>query len=171
MLKQFSEKFVDSLVKKRGSLVLTPEYQEEVLSRAKRVRSCDYVAPFTIKNGVTNSAGLVTRANWIFILTNSACYWENMAVSDFPKIAVNFPYYEPKTPFNTRVQDWGAVPSNLVFGREALTGQMQHFEEYKNLYYMLDQRFVIQVDIKANAGQYGRGAVLLSGLEVDLNEV
>lgn len=167
MLKQFNEKFVDSLVKKRGALVLSPEYQDEIIKRAKRVRACDYVSKFEIKNGASFTQSVTTRANWSFILTNAAVYWENTTVGNMPKIAVNFPYFVPKSPFNTPVDDWGAVPSNLVFGREGLT----RFEEYKNLYYALDQRFVIELDAKAMPGQYARGYVLLSGLEIDLTEV
>lgn len=170
MLRSFGEKFFNEFVKKRGKLVLTREEQEEVLSMAKRVRACDYVVNFEIKNGVVNGKGIVTRANWIFLLTNASCYW-NMVVSDFPKVAIEFPNLAPQSPFNTVPQDFGCVPSNLVFGREALTGKMQHFEEYKNLYYMLHQRFPINLYVKSAPGIYGRGSVILSGLEIDLNEV
>ena len=171
MLKQFNVKFYEYFVKQRGKLILSREEQKMVLARSKVVRDCDYIVNFEIKNGAAFTQSVTTRANWIFILTNAACYWENIAVGDFPKIALDFPYYEPKTPFSTEASDWGAVPSNLVFGREALAGRMQHFEEYKNLYYLLNQRFVINLDIKAKAGQFGRGSVILSGLEIDLNGV
>lgn len=168
MLKQFSEKFLDRLVKKRGSLILEPDAQNKVLSASKIVRSVDYVLNFEIDNGATTTKGVTTRANWLFILTNAAVYWENMDLSDFPKVAVKFPYYDSATPFATVPDDWGAVPSNLVFGREGLTGKMQHFEEYKNLYFLLGQRFSINLDVKAKSGQYGRGYVILSGIEINL---
>lgn len=171
MLKQFNEKFWASLVKKRGALVVSSEAQREIIESSKKVRSCDYVVNFEVKNGAANMQNVVTRANWLFILTNAAVYWDSFNVADFPKISVKFPYYTPDSPFNTPAKDIGCVPSNLVFGREGLNGKMQHFEEYKNLYYLLNQRFVITLDAICKIGQYGRGAVLLSGLEIDLNEV
>ena len=171
MLKQFDVKFFEALVKNRGSLVLTREQQERVLSASKKVRSVDYIFNFDVVNGAAKQASNVTRANWLFLLTNAAVYWDSFSVSDFPKVSVKFPYYSPDSPFSTPVEDWGAVPSNLVFGREGLTGKNGHFEEYKNLYYILGQRFVIQCDVKAAAGQYGHGSVILTGLEIDLDEV
>ena len=171
MLKQFNVTFWEYLVKDRGAVVISRNVQDEILRRAKNVRSVDYIAPFNIVNGEANTRDIVTRAKWRFILTNASCFFENMSAADFPKIAVNFPYFVPKSPFNTPAEDVGAVPASIVFGREGLTGKMQHFEEQKNLYYTLDQRFVIEIDLKAKAGQYGRGYVLLSGLEVDISGV
>lgn len=171
MLRSFSQKFISEFVKKRDSLVLNSDQQKEIIDKSKRVRSCDYVANFVVKNGVAKTSGIVTRANWRFLLTNVCCYWENLSLSDFPKVSLEFPYFVPKTPFRTRAADWGAVPSNLVFGREGLTGAFHHYEEAKNLYYLLDQRFVINLNVKSNTGIYSRGTVLLTGLELDLSEV
>lgn len=170
MLKQFDTSIFKNLVKDSGPLCSSEE-QKRVLMAAKSVRSVDYIFNFEVVNGAVKSASNVTRANWLFIITNAAVWWESFAVADFPKVAVKFPYYSPDTPFNTPVDDWGAVPSDLVFGREGLTGKNAHFEEFKNLYYVLDQRFVINCDVKAAAGQYGRGAVILTGLEIDLDGV
>ena len=168
MLLQFNEKLWRSLVKRRGLLVLSDEAQKEVLRRCKNVRSCDYVARFDVKNGVAESRGVVTRANWLFILTNIACFWEGADAATMPRVALNFPYYCPSSPFSTKVEDWGAVPCSLVLGREGLNGKNDHFEEYKDLFYILDQRFSVKLDVKADAGQYVRGSVMLSGLEVNL---
>ena len=171
MLKQFNEKFWYSLVKKRGALVVSTDAQNEIIERAKHVRSCDYIVNFDVKNGAAQMRNVVTRANWLFILTNAACFWNGVNVADLPKVSVKFPYYTPDSPFNTPVKDLGCVPENLVFGREGLTGKMKHFEEFKNIYYLLNQRFVINLDVIGKAGQYAHGSVILSGLEIDLNEV
>lgn len=181
MLKQFNEGFFSELVKKRGELVTEPAKRDEILKAAKRIRSCDYLFNFDIKNGVANSKSMTTRANWIFLLTNAACYWESsssvypLPVMDFPRVGVNFENFSPRTPFNSSVENYGTVKSGLVFGRENSeyldAFKNSHFEEYKNLYYLLDQRFTISLDIKSTPSYNIRGSVILSGLELDLNEV
>lgn len=166
MLKQFNETFFDALVNKRGSLVLGVDKQNEICKNAKNVRSVDYVVKIEVNNGVANPLSIVTRANWHFILTNAAVYWDpSNDVADYPRVGLNFPDYTPQSPFGTLPADVYTVPTNLVFGREGAG----RFEEYKNLYYSLGQRFVIEVHTKATKpNDYRRGYLMLTGLEVNL---
>lgn len=166
MLNQFNEKIFGELVKKRNEKVLDANKVKEILNASKMCRSVDYVYDFDVVNGNAKTKSCVTRANWLFILTNAACWWENLTVGQLPKVLVEFKNFDPNTPFNTPADDWGAVPCSIVFGREGLT----RFEEYKNLFYILDQRFVISLDVKPNLS-YSRGHVLLSGIEVDLESL
>lgn len=166
MLKQFNEKIFGELVKKRAGKILDALKRNEVISASKIVRSVDYVFAFDVKNNYAQTQSCVTRANWLFILTNAACYWDSLSINQLPKVAVEFKNYVPKTPFNTVAEDWGAVPCNLVFGREGVG----RFEEYKNLFYVLDQRFVISLDVKPNLA-YSRGHVILSGVEISLEDL
>lgn len=169
MLQQQTEKLFNSFVKRGGAVVVSRERQEDIIKRAKRVRAVDYVLEFDCINGVSTSKSVTTRANWIFILTGAACQWNN-DVSKFPRVAVNFENYPVKSPFNSEVEFSGSVPSNLVFGRESLTGENAHFEEYKDFCYVLDQRFVISLDVFPQSAENFRGSVILTGLEVDLSE-
>lgn len=177
MLRQFNQKLYESLVKKCGAAVVGKSSVDEILKAAKRVRSADYVLSFDIKDGKADSKSTVTRANWLFILTNAACYWESPATpfpvpsGDWPKVGVNFENFVPSSPFNSKIEDFGTVPTSLVFGREDEEYIHEHFEEYKNLYYLLNQRFVISLDVKSSPTYYLRGSVILTGLEIDLNEV
>ena len=169
MLQQQTEKLFNSFVKRGGAVVVSRERQEDIIKRAKRVRAVDYVLEFNCINGVSTSKSVTTRANWLFILTGAACLWNN-DVSKFPRVAVNFENYPVKSPFNSEVEFSGSVPSNLVFGREALTGKNAHYEEYKDFCYVLDQRFVLSLDVFPQSSENFRGIVILTGLEVDLSE-
>jgi hypothetical protein len=168
MLQQ-TEKIFDSFVKRGGAVVVSRERQEDIIKRAKRVRAVDYVLEFDCINGVSTSKSVTTRANWFFILTGAACLWHN-DVSKFPRVSVNFENYPVKSPFNSEVEFSGSVPSNLVFGREALNGKDAHYEEYKDFCYVLDQRFVISLDVFPQSSENFRGNVILTGIEVDLSE-
>lgn len=172
MLRQFVQKVYSSLVKDPGAAVVDADRRAEYLENARNVRAVDYVAKFEVKNGAASMRSLVTRANWRFIMTGAAVFWESFDPSNMPKVSVSFDAFAPSSPFrNTDKGELNAVPCSLVFGREGLTGIKNHFEEYKNLFYVLDQRFSITLDAVANAGQYGRGYVLLTGVEVNLGTV
>ena len=172
MIKQFVQKVYAALVKDPRASIVEGDRRAEFLKDARDVRAVDYVAKFDVINGVASMRSIVTRANWRFIMTGAAAFWETFDASNMPKLSVTFNSFAPNSPFrNTDKGETVAVPCALVFGREGLTGVKNHFEEYKNLFYVLDQRFSITLDAVANAGQYGRGYVLMTGVEVNLGTV
>ena len=174
MLKQFDQRMVGDFVQKKGSLVIGTEGQKDLLRKAKKIRSADYIFRFEVKDGVAPEQSVSTRANWLFVLTNVAVYWHDepfgASVANYPRVAIDFPYYCPSSPFGAPAEEIGSVPSNSMIAREGIEGHWNHFEEYKNLMYVLDQKFVINARVKAAAGDYLRGDVILSGLEFDITD-
>lgn len=132
---------------------------------ARRVRCADYVYKYTLNGGrITRTE--TTHANWFFILTNAAAYTENTEVANLPEIALDFQDSVQATPFVTAVEKAGAVPSNLVFGREGVG----RYEEYKNLFWVLGDRINVSVQVNPVNNTPCRSYVLLSGVEIDLSE-
>lgn len=180
MLKQFSQKFFQGFTGlKPGHTVLSRSEQKIILDTCKNVRQKDYVFPLTIEGGTPARAMVTTTANWYFLLTNAAVYWDDnqwtLETKDYPRVSVKFTPFVPDSPFQTVPDELDAVRSNLVMGREMAyysvggVGDYLHFEEYKNLYYSLWQRITFDVEaFPAVPNQTARGYLLLSGLEFDL---
>lgn len=162
MLKSFTEKIYKALTGRKGPL-LDSSTQQELLTAAKYTRSKDYVVEFDFTTGGFKTAEFTTFANWRFILTGVAIFFVGEDKENYPKIGIDFVNYVPKTPLNTPVEDIGTAPASLVYGCET---DGERFEEYKNLYYYLGQRFDINVNAKAvTPGFAGRGYVLVTGIE------
>ena len=135
------------------------------INEAGRVRCKDYVFKLPIENGGRVSREFTTTANWFFILTNAAVWFEGLTGTNAPRVTIDFPDYPVNTPFGTAIEYDNAVPAPLVFGSEG----GEHFEEYKNLFYLLGDRININAGAKSAAGTYCHGYILLTGLEIDLN--
>ena len=167
MIKQFDETIRDYLLGPSKTRRLTSNGEVlKLLYDSQRVRNTDYIIYFD-SNGTTakQSKEIVTRANWYFILTNAAC-WFDVGVDAFPKLGVRFADISPNSPFRAEDTPGGPVLAKLDWGRES--DDLPHFEEYKNLYWALGQRIAINVDFKPLTSGPIRGAVLLSGIEINL---
>lgn len=136
------------------------------LGDARRVRCKDYVYALDIVNGVQVTKNLTTTANWFFILTNAAVWFDGLTGSNSPDVRINFPDNVVNGPFAYAIDKRG-VPASLVFGREG----GDRFEEYKNLFYVMGDRVNIEVTATPAAGTYCHGYVFLTGVEVDLKGV
>lgn len=170
-MKQIIEKVWDEFVEGGAALVVDGNAQRLLLQRARQCRAVDYVSKFTVSNSRSNYDGITTRSNWIFMLTGAACYWEGLNPDELPMVCVQFPYRVPNMMFNTPVKDVGAAEECLVFGREGIEGKFQHFEEYRELKFMLSQRFTFKINVvPKSSGVYSRGYVVLNGLEFDMGD-
>lgn len=167
MLRLFSQKLVSELVKKPGQRILSPDAQNAIFCAARRVRGCDFVYNFDVANGEFINKTVTTRSNWFFILTNAAVYWDTTDINNLPRVSIDFPNYSPSSPFSSEIKELLTVPTKLVFGSEDSAGR---YEEPKNILYALGKTFSIGVSVKPNPAQYVRGCVLLSGLEIDVDE-
>lgn len=151
---------------KPGAAVLTPEKQKEIQKAAKAVRSKDYIFNFDIPNGGSSGEIVVTTtANWFFVLTGAAVHFVEAAGD--PSIRLTYQDFAPSSPFKSTPQELNAVPANVVFAKEHQTGG--RFEEFKNLWYVLGQRIVINAECFCNGPT--RGSLILTGLEFDLQAV
>ena len=168
MLKSFAEKFYKKLVDVApGRSILSAAQRDKILFDAKRVRAKDYVLNFTFRDGQITNRGVTTTANWYFILTGAAVYFEGANDTDLPKIGIKFQDFTPTSPFGTVPEDLGDVNAALVFGREGLPAG--RWEEFKNLYFSLAQRITINVEAIPKNAEPFRGWVILTGLEFDLS--
>ena len=189
MLKSFNEKlFRDFVDFRRGRICLGASHAAQGVDASKILRSVDYVLPFEMQRVIQATeperpryyGAVTTKGNWGFILTNAAIsvnlcakrndiYTENISKDNFPKVKIEFRNLAPSSPFETSTEDAGAVSSPLVIGCE----NSGRYVEAKNLFYFLNQRFTIDVEILGNKEFSGgtwcaeglRGAVVLSGLE------
>lgn len=167
MLKSFAEKFFKQIVDvKPGRTIFSSEQRDQILFDAKRVRSIDYVLNFDITDGQLHTRGVTTTANWYFILTGAAVFFENTDAADLPKVGIKFQDFTPSSPFGTVPEDLGAVNAVLAFGREGLP--LGRWEEFKNIYFSLAQRVTINVETLPNNSEPLRGHVILTGLEFNL---
>ena len=167
MLKSFAENFFKQIVDvKPGRTIFSDEQRDQILFDAKRVRSIDYVLNFDITDGQLHTRGVTTTANWYFILTGAAVFFENTAAADLPKVGIKFQDFTPSSPFGTVPEDLGAVNAVLAFGREGLP--LGRWEEFKNIYFSLAQRVTINVETLPNNSEPLRGHVILTGLEFNL---
>lgn len=173
MLKSFTEKFYQGLTgKKPCDLVLSDTRRDEILYNGKRIRSKDYIFDFDVLSPPKVQEKVVTTtARWLFLLTGAAVYNEETFYTfNTAKVGINFESVASLSPFRGDVPaDLNTVINELVFARE---GQHlpfmvnHHFEEYKNLYYLLDQRVNIKVTIKPTLVIPYRLHVILTGLEI-----
>lgn len=173
MLKSFSEKFFQGLTgKKPGDLVLTDARRDEIIYNSKRVRSKDYIFDFDVTAPAKVQEKVVTTtARWLFLMTGAAVYNEETIYRiNSAKVGINFESVASLSPFRGDVPaDLNTVINELVFAREGQHLPLMvnhHFEEYKNLYYLLDQRVNIKVTIKPTLATDYRMHVLLTGIEI-----
>ena len=101
-------------------------------------------------------------------MTGAAVHFEDLAPAQFPRVCVKFPIFCPETPFNAERGKFDTVPSGLVFGREGAAGL--HFEEYKNLFYLLGDTFTIEAEaLNDTSVNDMRGSLVITGVELDLS--
>lgn len=168
MLKSFAESIYQKVNDvKSGRAIYSEAQRDEILFTAKRVRAKDYILPFDIYDGRIETRGVTTTANWYFVLTGAAVFFENCPASDIPKIGVKFQDFTPSSPFGTVAEDLNDVNAALVFGREGLPAG--RWEEFKNLYFSLAQRITINVEAIPKNAEPLRGWVILTGLEFNLS--
>lgn len=174
MLKSFSEKVFQGLTGiKPGRLVLSEAARDDIVYTAKRVRSKDYIFSFDVAGQNSYEKTITTTARWKFICCGVAV----AAVRDYPRnvappeIGIKF---ESLASLSTLRNDdptkLNRVLSELVFpieGKNPTTYTGAHFEEYKNLFAVLDQRVNITVSVKGGNVLVNRPLfVMVTGIEV-----
>lgn len=157
--KRFYSLFSGYREKEHG--VFTAENAAKFLVDARLVRCKDYVFYLSSSHHATT---LTTTSNWFFVLTNAAVYFPFKNVREFPKTEIEFLDSVCTSPFGAPVEYDPGVPSPLVFAREGLG----RFEEYKNLFYVLGDHINLRVKAHPVDSEPFMGAVLLSGVEVNL---
>lgn len=167
MIKQFDETIRDYLIGTRKNRRLNSNNDVlKLLYDSQRVRNTDYIIYFDSNDTLEKQyKEIVTRSNWYFILTNAACCFD-VGTIDFPKIGVKFSDISPNSPFRSEDTPGDPVLAKLDFGRE--TEKLPHFEEYKNIFWALGQRIAINVNFEPINSHPIRGAVLLTGVEINL---
>lgn len=178
MLKQTVESVYKSLVRRRGVSLLDAAAQADLLRGARRVRCVDYIAPWTIQGANGTAQTVCTRANWRFILTGISCYSERHP--DIPNAYPLFKFGFKNLPITTSLKNddpdlLNLVPSRCVIaleGQDVTPGTFFHFEESKNVLYILPERAIIETDVMPYKDLLGmfyvenRGAILYSGIEI-----
>lgn len=182
MIKTYTEELFQRFTgQKQNAVIGSRAEQNEILCTCKNVRAKDYIFDFDLTAAKPRQLKAVTTAaNWYFVLLNVAVSFgdgvEALDVNgaNWPRIAITFPDYEPNTPLKTsEPQFMNAVQSALVFARESANenGVKLHYEEAKNFYYSLEQRFTIDVEAVRTGSADVRGSVILTGLEINLEGV
>ena len=179
MLKSFSEKIFQGLTGiKPDRLVLSEAEQNEIIYKAKRVRSKDYVFSFTPKTNIfgqpknTYEKTVTTTARWKFICTGVAFDADNdyIRATTPPTIGIRFDSLASQSPFRSQDQaQMNRVSAQLVIPIEGKNEQYFpgcHFEEYKNLFFVLDQRVNITVSLQAGSVADYHATVIITGIEV-----
>lgn len=174
MLKSYTEAFCQRLTGlKNGCTIKDATQVRHILETCKNARAKDYVFKFEIAAGDTVRDAVTTTANWRFLLCGISAYFYDdggaLAVGDWPRVSVNFENFSLSSPFGAGARDVNRVASNLVFGREGLTGGPHHLEESKRIFLDLGQRFTTMLEAKGGAVPCF-GAVLLTGVEINENE-
>lgn len=173
------------LVNDNAVSVLTPERQTEILRAAKTVRNMDYVSRWVIPGTVANSTAqqITTRANWLFVLTDISIWEQEANDAGLPRFNLTFEtlpenvIFKDRTPEN--IANTNTVPAHLCVGSQGLWRPTSfeknyHFEEPKDTLIVCPQRSVIGVKIQPYTNMngltynYRRGALLLSGLEIEI---
>lgn len=153
---------------KTGRPITDRAAQLAAVRAARRCRSKDYIFNFEIHGNTVVRSAVTTSAGWFFIMTGAAVHFEDLAPAQFPRVGVKFPIFCPETPFNAERGKFDTVPSGLVFGREGASGL--HFEEYKNLFYLLGDTFTIEAEaLKDTLVNDMRGSLVITGVELDLS--
>lgn len=171
MLKSFTEKIFQGLTDiKPGRLVLSEAERNEIIYKAKRVRAKDYVFNFNVTGSSSQEITVTTTARWKFICTGLAFYAENMDTNFPPTIGVKFESLSSLTPFrNDDPAQMNRVLAQMVIpieGKSPNYWKNVHFEEYKNLLQILDQRVNITVSIKPGVNTNYRASIIITGVEV-----
>lgn len=179
MLKSFAETIYKQVVDvKPGRVIFGDEQRDEILYRAKRVRAKDYVMEFVVPEdcpiGQVFSRTFTTTANWYFIMTGVAVMG-GMTNANYNgnELGIKFQNFYPTSPFGTEPENMGDIPYMLIGCEERTPGA--RWEEFKNLYYSLGQRFTVNVDLRHRspvaANEPFRVFVIVTGLEFNLEEV
>lgn len=180
MLKQTNESVFQALVKKRGASVLSTAQQVEICRAAKAVRSVDYVSNFSIPKLIKRATAdtVETRANWKFILTGIGIYtraWKqsNGRIAQ-PRFKFTFPVMPDSATIKNRTgaEELDTAQACLYMGCENhLFNDYAHFEEYKNVFFVLPQRSLIEVTVMNEdntnpefQNQYGQ--IIFTGIEI-----
>lgn len=173
MLKSCSEKIFQDLTGiKPGRLVLSDTQRDEILYKAKRVRSKDYIFNFTAPSGTTQEQTVTTTARWKFICTGIAFDADNDYIRATlpPTIGVKFESLASVSPFrNADPSEMNRVRAGMVIpmeGKKEIYFPNCHFEEYKQLFAVLDQRVNITVSFKAGSAPDYHATVIITGIEV-----
>lgn len=171
MLQSFTDKFYQGLTGRTPSaLVLDETTRDEILYNGKRLRSKDYVFEFGLTGSASHEKTETTTARWKFLLTGAAVYFENIDTNTPPTVGIRFESSASLSPF--RADDpaqMNRVLASLVLpmeGKPSAYFPYTYLEEFKNLYYMLDQRVNITVSIKPGVTTDFKAYVLLTGLEI-----
>lgn len=174
------------LVNDNGVSVLTMERQAEILRASKTVRNVDYVSNWVIPGTAANSTAqqITTRANWLFILTDISIWEQEATDAALPRFNLTFETLPENVIFKDRttenITNINTVPAHLCVGsqglwRPASFGKNYHFEEPKDTLIVCPQRSVIGVTIQPYSNMngliynYRRGALLISGLEIEID--
>ena len=171
MLKSFTEKIFQGLTDiKPGRLVLSEAERNEIIYKAKRVRAKDYVFNFDVTGSSSQEITVTTTARWKFICTGLAFYAHNLDTNIPPTIGVKFESLASLTPFrNDDPSQMNRVLSEMVIpleGKSPNYWKNVHFEEYKNLLQILDQRVNITVSINPGVNTDYRASIIITGVEV-----
>lgn len=165
-VRQLNRRFASVFSGDCGREIMTREQAARVLADSKKVRCKDYV--YNIETtGAPLHTTHTTTANWFFILCN-ASLWLDPNHSTDCGARVTFEDCPVKRALtNVDISESDIVPAALVFGEQGRGGR---FEEYKNLFWVLGDRINVTIDTYT-AGNAARGALLLSGVEIDLSGV
>lgn len=161
-VRQLNRRFAAVFSGDREREKMTLEAARAIVRDSARVRCRDYVFNFSTDTGRENIT-LTTTANWCFILCNASCFvYPEFAAAVFGARVTIEDRANARPVIAADMLDADYIPAALVFGKQG----GQHFEEYKNLYWLVGDRANITLDIAAG-GQPARGAVILTGVEID----
>lgn len=165
-VRQLNRRFASVFSEDYGREIMTREQARRVLVNSKKVRCKDYV--YSIETtGAPVHVTHTTTANWFFILCN-ASFWLDPNHANDCGARVTFEDCPVKRAITAvDISDADIVPAALVFGEQERGGR---FEEYKNLFWVLGDRINVTIDAYTG-GNAARGALLLSGIEIDLGGV
>lgn len=165
-VRQLNRRFASVFSGDWGREIMTREQAARVLADSKKVRCKDYVYNIETTGAPVHTTHTST-ANWFFILCN-ASLWLDPNHSTDCGARVTFEDCPVKRALtNVDITESDIVPAALVFGEQGRGGR---FEEYKNLLWVLGDRINVTIDTYT-AGNAARGALLLSGVEIDLSGV
>lgn len=182
MLKQTTESVIQALVKPRCAPILTAAAQQEILKASKNVRCVDYVSNYVIPETSVNARAdsIVTRANWLFILTGIAIY-NRMGTTGIqqPRFKFTFPDLANTGRIKNRTDsnELDTAPAMVYMGCEGLdvgSYPNYHFEEFKNVFHVLPERAVIDITIMPYVQMNGlawnntAGSILFTGVEISM---
>lgn len=161
-VRQLNRRFASVFSGDWGREIMTREKARRVLADSKKVRCKDYV--YNIETtGAPVHVTHTTTANWFFILCNASLWLDPNHATDCGARVTFEDCPTKRAIINVDISDADIVPASLVFGEQGRGGR---YEEYKNLFWVLGDRINVTIDIYT-AGQPARGALVLSGVEID----